>query len=587
MEYLNTILPETYRIAIGWTILHSIWQIALVSITFYFFLRLNDKKSASWKYKLSFSSLLFIMMVSAITFRVCLSNTTVLPNDRAIHVSSANNLDTSISPETDYSSYIFSKIEDHIPLLVNIWFVGAALFIFRLGSNFSAINNLKKSAKVNIPDRWIRFADTQKLKMGIGRNLSMLSSTAVTCPITFGNIKPIILIPASLIFHLSPAQLEAIITHEMAHIKRKDYLHNIIQSAMEAIFFYHPCFWWINGYVREQRENACDDMAIHYGVDPKDLAYGLAEVLNHAHELSPEIALAAGARNQPTLSRIKRMLGFENNKTKFPSLISYTMIFTMLISASLVLGANHVSTLENDNFLVTDAHFSPNVPWNLPYNQVQDTIPSKKEVYIINTEGKITEKDSANAPHMKKRLIIINGDTQRVYLPAKPMIAFLNDSLLGNFPRIKLDSVMINKFRNFELDSALQKKFRTFNYDTVYFEKDIIKKLERNAKEMESYSKELEAQIRVWTEKNQPKLDELQQKLKEKEVLIIDSHEKFSKEIGPHLKELEKKMEEWQKEFSPKMEEFHQKMELWQKENSKQIEELQKAIQESLKKGDN
>jgi len=581
MEFINEILPQVYRSAIGWTILHSIWQIIGISVVLYLLLFLCKHKSADFKYRLSFASLLLIMMVSIITFTILLTNAESSQTESSVLF-----IPTPVTNHITYTTFILSELENYIPLLVNVWMVGAALFMFRLGSNFSAINNLKKSARVNIPERWTHFAHTQKIKMGISSSLSLLSSTAVLCPITFGTIKPIILIPASLIFHLSPAQLEAIITHELAHIKRNDYLHNIIQSAMEAIFFYHPCFWWINGYVREQRENACDDMAIQAGTDPKDLAYGLAELLNHAQEPSPEIALAAGARNHPTLARIKRMLGFENQKTKFPSLISYTMIFTMLISASLVLSANHVSALEKDKFLTTQANFTQNIPWDLPMIQAADTIPPKKKVYIIDREVILDDETSDTEPHFKNKLIIINGDTQQVYLPNKPMISFKADSIMANFPRMKMDSVMISKFRNYEVDTALLKKFRIYRFDTAVIDKEVIKKLERNAKEMEKHSKELEAHIQLWTNKNQPNMEELQQRLKEKEVMFYESHEKFTKDLEPHLKELEKKMEDWQKELAPKMEELQRKMEIWQKENAKQLEELHKAIQESVKKGD-
>lgn len=587
MELIDTILPEVYRYAIGWTILHSIWQILCISLVLYISLSLFNKRSAAFKYRLSFASLLLIMGTGIITFAICLSQAEIKGAETTTVIMSSPSLNSPITNPYSYTSYLLAEFENYIPLLVNIWLVGAALFLFRLGSNFSTLKNLRKSAKIDISDYWARFAHQQKMRMGITRTLSILTSKDIQCPITFGSIKPIILIPASLVLYLTPAQLEAIITHELAHIKRNDYLHNIIQSAMEALFFYHPCFWWINAYVREQRENACDDVAIQAGINPKDLAYGLAEVLNHAQEPTPEMALAAGSRNHPTLSRIKRMLGFENQKPKFPSIISYTMIFTMLISASLVLGASHVSTLEKDKFLITQSHFTQNIPLELPPFQVIDTVPQKKQIYIIDKEENVYDGTTEAEPTFKNKLIIINGDTQRVFLPNKPLLAIFGDSIMADFPRIKMDSIMITKFKNIEFDTTFQKKFRTYKFDTAILDKEIIKKLERNAKEMERHSKDLEKQIHVWTNKNQPRLEELQQRLKEKEVMLNESHEKFTKEIEPHLKELEKKMDEWQKEFAPKMEEFQRKMEIWQNENSKQLEELHKTIQESVKKGDN
>jgi len=585
MEFINAILPEIYRTAMGWTILHSIWQIVAISLLLYAVLRVCEKRSASLKYNISFASLLLILLVCGYTFLVSLSNAKAAQEGIAFTLLADSPIYAPIATKSSFTSYFISEVSHYIPLLVNIWLVGAVLFLFRLGSNFSAINNLRKSAKTGISEQWIKFAFAQKRRLGIAREITLLSSKSIQCPITFGSLKPIVLLPVSLLFYLTPAQLEAIISHELAHIKRNDYLHNIIQSAMEAIFFYHPCFWWINAYIREQRENACDDLAIQMGVDPKDLAYGLAEVLNHSNEPSPEMAMAAGARNHPTLNRIKRMLGFTNQKPKFPSLISYTMIFTMLISASLVLGANHISTLENDDFLITKLHFTQNIPLNMVFPI--DTVPSKKQVYIIENEDEVHELASESEPTLKHKLIIINGDTQRMYLPTKPMIFYRGDSLLANISHFKADSIWMNNFRNFEIDTAIVKRFRTYKLDSAVFDKEILKRLEKNAKDMEIHGKDLEKHIQIWTQKNQPRLEDLQQKLKDKEILLLESHEKISKEIEPHLKELEKKMEEWQKEFGPKMEEFQQKMEIWQKEHSKQLEEIQRAIHETVKKGEN
>ncbi|KEO72795.1 M56 family metallopeptidase [Anditalea andensis] len=586
MEFVDFLLPETYRIAIGWTLLHSFWQIIIISLVLYLVLWTFNDRSASFKYRLGYAFLLLILTVSTITFIICLTESSSIPIESSVFLFLSNDEQIFLSPQTFNPPYWADKIGHILPLLVNIWLVGAVLFMFRLGSNFSVINNLRKNARISLSKEWLEFSGNQKLKIGIQRNVLLLSSKAIHGPITFGTFKPVILIPASLILHLSPAQLEAIITHELAHIKRYDYLLNIIQSAMEAIFFYHPCFWWINNYVREQREHACDDLAIKSGIAPKDLAYGLAEVLNHVQEPLPEMALGAGSQKHPTLKRIKRMLGLENQKTKFPSLISYTMIFSILISATVVLGANHIATQDNEAF-VTEYHSYIEAPFlDLPAELIDTIVSPKKDVYIIHEEENSQSSRPDSIISRKNKMIIINGDTQRIHLPNKPIITLFKDSMLVNFPSIKIDSTMIIKLSENSLYVNGPKNLRPYMFDTAILDKAMIRKLELSAKEMEKYSKEMEAQVHVWTQKYHPKLEELQGKIKLKELQIFDSHESFAKDIAPQLKELEKKIEEWQKEFTPKMEEFHQKMEIWQNENTKQIEEMQKSLIKTIKKGD-
>lgn len=591
MEIINTLLPEIYRTAIGWTIVHSFWQILLISLILYVVLSLSDSKSAAVKYNISFASLFLILLVSTSTFFYCLSEAKHNYSEEVIVIFPSHSLqDADLSLPIHYSTYLLAELETHIPLLVNIWIVGALLFLFRLGNNFSTLSNLRKSAKTHLPKDLVRFTIRQKIKLGISQKIAVLSSHLVQSPITFGNLKPVILIPTSLIFQLTPAQLEAIITHELAHVRRHDYLLNIIQSVLEMIFFYHPCFWWINTYVREQRENACDDLAVKMGIDPKDLAQGLAEVLNHAHESTPDMAMAAGAKNYPTLNRIKRILGFEKPKTQFPSLISYTMIFTILISASLALGATHIHSLESD--LNLDPELSLSEELRVELHPLNDTLPLQKRIFVIPKDEleELSELDENSMPAMKKHLLIIKGDTQRMYLPSKARIEILNDSLLANFPRYKIDSVFVKKFRSSEADTAFLKKFKSFKIDTSIVNDDFTKRLEmtieKRAKELETHGLNLEKQILLWTEKNQPYLENLEKKIQEKEIVFFDN-KKISEDLEPKIKALEKKIEEMQKELTPKIEEFQQKIEQWQKDNSKQLEELQKLIQEEVKKGDN
>src|SRR5690606_3909979 len=99
----------------------------------------------------------------------------------------------------------------------------------------------------------------------------------------------------------------------LAHIKRNDYPVHLFQSGLEVFFFFHPCFWWINQVVNEERENATDDLALATGVCSHDLAHGLAEVANYSNNPAPDMALAASASKHKTLQRIKRILGKQNS----------------------------------------------------------------------------------------------------------------------------------------------------------------------------------------------------------------------------------------------------------------------------------
>ena len=99
-------------------------------------------------------------------------------------------------------------------------------------------------------------------RMKISRPVRILQSTLVEIPIVAGWLTPVILLPVSILAELSPQQLEAILAHELAHIRRHDYLVNLLQTVAETLLFYHPAVWWVSRRIRIEREHCCDDAAV-------------------------------------------------------------------------------------------------------------------------------------------------------------------------------------------------------------------------------------------------------------------------------------------------------------------------------------
>src|SRR5690606_23924410 len=219
--------------------------------------------------------------------------------------------------------------------LVNLWMLGALFYAVRLLGSFYDLHKLHRKHHESVSSVWLKKVDSLSAALGLYHKVQVLTSTLVRTPITYGYLKPVILLPASLVFSLSPAQMEAIIAHELAHIKRNDYLVNLLQSCMEVVFFFHPCFWWVNQLVNQERENATDDLALAAGVSSYDLAYGLAEVANYSGSPAPDMALAASGNNHTTLQRIKRILGHKASSPKLSPLIPLTMLLALITASAL------------------------------------------------------------------------------------------------------------------------------------------------------------------------------------------------------------------------------------------------------------
>jgi len=149
--------------------------------------------------------------------------------------------------------------------------------------------------------------------LGLGRAVRLRISSRVDMPLVLGALRPLILLPAAVVTGLSPAALDLILVHELWHVRRHDYLVNLVQGAVEVLLFYHPCVWWISGRVRAERELCCDDAAVAFGGDPEFYA----RTLNRLDDLrTPAPALAAGGGN--VMLRIKRLLAPSPDPARIP-----------------------------------------------------------------------------------------------------------------------------------------------------------------------------------------------------------------------------------------------------------------------------
>ena len=173
-------------------------------------------------------------------------------------------------------------------------------------------------------------------RMALDRVVRVFESSAVAVPVMVGWIKPVVLLPAAALSGLTPTQVEALIAHELAHVRRHDYIVNLLQSLVETLLFYHPAVWWVSARVRAEREHCCDDLAV--GVCDR-LVYVTALADLAAMTAAPRIALAA--TDGSLVNRVRRLLGRsrdarESGSSWMPALVLVLAIGTM-VPASYVL----------------------------------------------------------------------------------------------------------------------------------------------------------------------------------------------------------------------------------------------------------
>jgi beta-lactamase regulating signal transducer with metallopeptidase domain len=171
----------------------------------------------------------------------------------------------------------------HIYLIVTIWVLGVALFMLRLLSSISYVYYLK--SKMNFPadEYWQELLDGLAAKVNVQKGIELVESALVRSPMVIGHLKPVILFPIGAINRLNPNEVEAILAHELAHVMRNDYVFNIIQSVIEALFYFHPAVWWISAQIRAERDNCCDDVALELCGNSMTYAKSLVSVQEMAY----------------------------------------------------------------------------------------------------------------------------------------------------------------------------------------------------------------------------------------------------------------------------------------------------------------
>jgi beta-lactamase regulating signal transducer with metallopeptidase domain len=221
---------------------------------------------------------------------------------------------------------------DAAPLCVALWLAGVAVLSLRSLGGWLILRRLRRQCEL-LPDEIRRLCDVLRRGLEITRPIGFFGARGVDAPAVIGWFKPIVLLPLSALAGLDPVQLEAVIAHELAHIKRHDALVNLFQIAMETIFFYHPAVWWTSRLIRQERELCCDDVAV--AVSGEVLPYAKALALMEEWRHMPDFAMAINS--QPLKSRIARLLGGSSQAaTRFPAPTMLLMLILATTSAALL-----------------------------------------------------------------------------------------------------------------------------------------------------------------------------------------------------------------------------------------------------------
>lgn len=304
---METLLPQFIK-AFGWSILNSLWQSALIYGILFIVLLSIPKLAAKYKHNLAFGSIL--LMFGCFIYNL----TDILLKHLPISGTAYKVQNFDAHPYlTNVPENFNAKIEQYFPIVVAFYIIGILLQLFVIVRGYNQLARFKKESLSLIPNGWNDIFQKVTANLKISKTIKFHLSSIVNVPLVIGYLKPIVLFPVALVNELDNDQVEAILIHELSHIRRNDFLLNLIKTAIETFLFFNPFVWMAGRFIHIEREHACDDLVLKLTGKPLNYAHALLKLELLKDKNSPAYALAATGKTQNLYQRIKRITNMKTN----------------------------------------------------------------------------------------------------------------------------------------------------------------------------------------------------------------------------------------------------------------------------------
>ena len=336
--------PDTLR-TLGWSLLHFVWQgfalAAIASVAMAMFRR------ASARYVIGVLTLLAMVASVAVTFVLLLNSESALQATEAVATPviafAQKAFIAQHVPSTLAAAPAAKSLSAQaLPLLVEFWLAGVVFFALRTAGGLIYLERLRRAASISVAPALMAKCRELQARLGINRVIRFCECRWLDAPAVIGWFRPVVLLPVRALTGLTEDQIEAVIAHELAHIRRLDAFVNLFQVVVESLLFFHPAVWWLNKRVRAERENCCDDIAV--AACGNHLGYARALTTMEEWRATPTLSLAANGG--PVAARIARILGLRHvSETRAAGLGAGFVCFgAAVVAASLLYGASHPAT---------------------------------------------------------------------------------------------------------------------------------------------------------------------------------------------------------------------------------------------------
>lgn len=473
--------------AAGWALVHSLWQGALVAFVYACFCALASRGGANVRYAGGAFALVLLLVLPVAT--ACLSARTpeglfaqgeptsegtwadsVSAGARAPLAGKEPAARASVEPAAGTVSHASSvrvwveeRLTALLPWLVCAWLAGVLVHLSRFAGAWLLVRRLRSSA-APVPERFEELLARVSGRLRVRRAVRLCQSALVEVPTVVGHLRPLILIPAGALLGLTPRQLEAVLAHELAHVRRYDYAVNLLQTAAETLLFYHPAARWLSRRVRAEREHACDDAAVEATGDVLLYARALAALEHLRATHAPPAALALAANGGSLMQRIQRLVNRgaarPRQSTRRPAAAAAALAALAIVCGALAAQRSQAVALADP---AADAQASKSAASAAPQRQVAVT--------FVTYPGNIY--DSGRLANKSRKLL------RALAAENIQAVAFVNDARLYNDDG-SVNEARITALREW-LDAGHELGNETANHTNLYktsveeFQADVIR----------------------------------------------------------------------------------------------------------------
>ena len=289
---------------LGRALLHFLWQGAVIGLVAATVLQTMRNARPQARYAVACLALLACALapVAEVARQLAIADGVVAP---AIAAPIASIAPVVATATTALAAW---RVDDALPWIVALWAIGACVLSLRMAMGVWWIQRLCASPQDPRQAAWQARLDALAARFGLRGAIALRLVDSLATPASVGWWRPVVLLPTALLTRMPVELIEALLAHELAHIRRHDYLVNLLQGAVEAMLFYHPVTWWLSRQIRIEREHIADQLAVAVTGEPRRLAVALSELSGCLASASPTPSLVLAAHGGRLMSRIEHLV---------------------------------------------------------------------------------------------------------------------------------------------------------------------------------------------------------------------------------------------------------------------------------------